>query len=46
MLAVFRHAGLPCVETIQGDVVRVVLDLALAGTPPADDPAPQSSTPA
>jgi GNAT superfamily N-acetyltransferase len=46
MLAVFRHAGLPCVETIQGDVVRVVLDLAPAGTPPADDPAPQSSTPA
>jgi hypothetical protein len=37
MLAVFRHAGLPCTETLEGDVVRVVLDLVPAG-PIADQP--------
>jgi GNAT superfamily N-acetyltransferase len=37
MLAVFRHAGLPCTETLEGDVVRVVLDLAPAG-PIAEQP--------
>jgi GNAT superfamily N-acetyltransferase len=44
MLAVFRHAVLPCVETIQGDVVRVVLDLSPASVPVAEDPAPEPST--
>jgi len=28
MLAVFRHAGFPCVESMDGDVVSVVLELA------------------
>jgi GNAT superfamily N-acetyltransferase len=27
MLAVFRHAGLPYVESMDGDVVRIVMDL-------------------
>jgi GNAT superfamily N-acetyltransferase len=45
MLAVFRHAGLPRVETIEGDVVRVVLDLAPMDTPIPVEPAPERSAP-
>jgi GNAT superfamily N-acetyltransferase len=47
MLAVFRHAGLPYVQTMEGGVVHVVLDVVPADQPvaqPVDDQsAPESS---
>ena len=44
MLAVFRHSGLPYVETLEGGVVHVVLDVLPADEPVADQPAPESSS--
>jgi GNAT superfamily N-acetyltransferase len=43
MLAVFRHSGLPCAETLEGDVVRVTLDLAATGGPITAEPAPAAA---
>ena len=43
MLAVFRHSGLPYVETLEGDVVHVVLGVVPVDEPEADQSAPESS---